>query len=343
MAWKKETSNGYREAIADIKNGSVPRVSVLCGRENYLIRWMTDQIVSKYVNEDAAMFDYSDIDGFSLDSVQPVIDACEMLPVMSDKKVVRVSDLGPKCAGLPDLTKYLGIVPDTTMLIFTMSDASAPGRAFSDAAKKSGKIYDFGKLDRPTFQAFIRKYLKQGGVSFTPGIVSAITDISGYYDRDSDYTLDNLRSDIDKISLYADGGSVAADDIAEIVLGNAEKDRFAFTDALSEGRKSDALKILNAILSHGSSEEFNILGLICSQYEVMMLMREADERGAGRSWLTKELKINNYRMKKLSGAASKYSSDELKRILLRAYEIDRNVKTGVMDAKLGLEMFIANI
>ena len=48
-------------------------------------------------------------------------------------------------------------------------------------------------------------------------------------------------------------------------------------------------------------------------------------------------------MKKLSGAASKYSSDELKRILLRAYEIDRNVKTGVMDAKLGLEMFIADI
>ncbi|MDD7409499.1 MAG: DNA polymerase III subunit delta [Anaerovoracaceae bacterium] len=342
MAWSRAKSYGYEDALAELKRDALPRVAVMHGREDYLIRWMAGQIRSKYINEAAAMFDYADVDGFSLDSAQPVIDACEMLPVMSEKKIVRISDLNPKSPAVAELAGYMDSVPDSTILLFTMPDAGAMGKAFSDAAKKAGRIYEFSKLKRPTLSGFIRKYLKQGGVKFTPETVDLIIDISGYYDRDSDYTLDNLRSDIEKISLFAGGSSVSAEEVEEIVLGNAEKDRFAFTDALAEGRRSDALKILGSILSHGG-EEFNILGLICSQYEVMMLIQEAAERGAGRSYLEKELKINSYRIKMLSKPASKYTSDELKRILLRAYDIDRNVKNGLMDAKLGLEMFIAEI
>ena len=342
MAWNKNTTPGYETALEDLKNDTMPSAVVLHGREDYLIRWMTGQIVSSYVEESVKMFDYADFDSMSLDSAQPVIDACEMLPVMSRRKVVRVSDIGSKHPALKDLTEYVKNVPDTTILLFTMPDVSAAGKAFNDAVSSAGKIYDFSKLQPKTLRAFVRKYLKKGGVSFTPDIVELIIDISGYYDKDSDYTLDNLRSDIEKISLYASGSQVTAEDVEDIVLGNEEKYVFALTDAVNKGHKSDAIKILNSILSHGG-DEFKLLGLLCSQYEIMMLMQESAEHRVNRSYLAGTLKINSRRMNMLSGPASRYTSRELKQILLKAYDIDRNVKLGVMDAKLGLEMFIAGI
>ena len=96
------------------------------------------------------------------------------------------------------------------------------------------------------------------------------------------------------------------------------------------------------MLSHGGNE-FNILGLICSQFEVMMLIQETRERGQTLSFLEKELRINKYRLRRLSGPASRFTAAHLKQSLLKAYEIDRNVKTGRMDARLGLELFISAV
>ena len=96
------------------------------------------------------------------------------------------------------------------------------------------------------------------------------------------------------------------------------------------------------MLSHGGNE-FNILGLICSQFELMMLIQETREAGRELSFLETGLRFNRYRIRRLSGPASRFTASQLKRSLLKAYEIDRNVKTGRMDARLGLELFIASV
>ena len=75
----------------------------------------------------------------------------------------------------------------------------------------------------------------------------------------------------------------------------------------------------------------------------MMLIRETAELGRPLSFLTSQLKINNYRVRLLSRPAARYSSDQLKEILKKAYEVDRNIKTGVMEAPLALELFVAGV
>ncbi len=222
-----------------------------------------------------------------------------------------------------------------------MSEAEDAGGAFLDSAQKAGQAYQFDRLDRTMLAGFTKKYLKQAGAVFNNDTIAAIIELSGYFDRESDYTLNDLRSDIDKLALYSDG-PITREDVETIVLGNEETDGFAFTDALSAGDKQEALRILSSMLSHGSNE-FNILGLICSQFEVMMLIQETRENGRNPSFLESELRLNKYRIRRLSGPASRFTAVQLKRGLLKAYEIDRNVKTGVMDARLGLELFIAAV
>ena len=346
-AWGKKETPSYQTLSRQLENDTLPCVMMLYGPENYLIRWIVSRIVDRYVPEETRLFNYTVIDGSRFSSARPVIEACEMLPMMCEKKVVLVdhfkrnSGLSPNQPAIDELASYLDSVPDTTLLIFTMSEQEDAGKGFSDAVKKAGRIYPFDRLDQPLLAGFLRKYLKQSGTSFTNDTVAAIIELSGYYDRESDYTLDDLKGDIEKLALYS-SGTVTRSDVETIVLGNEETDGFAFTDALSEGNREEALRILSSMLSHGGNE-FNILGLICAQFEVMMLIQEAREHGQNLSILEKELRLNNYRLRRLSRPASRFTASRLKQILIKAYEIDRNVKTGVMDARLGLELFIASV
>ena len=57
----------------------------------------------------------------------------------------------------------------------------------------------------------------------------------------------------------------------------------------------------------------------------------------------KKLGGSEYRIKKLIPYANKYSVEKLKHTLSGIYEVDRNIKTGLLDGQLALEMFIASI
>ena len=338
---KNAEEPSFQQVQADLKNGTLPGVILLYGTEEYLMRWVTEQIRSRYVQEAAAILDYTEMEGYRLHTVGGIIEACEMMPMMSEKRVVRVTDLNPKCEDLEYLIEFLPDVPESTILIFTQAEKGALGKPFGRALAKAGRAYDISRVDRRTLAGFIRKYLKQEGVSFQPDAVDALIEISGYYDKDSGRTLANIRADVAKIAAHS-SGTVTAADVSEAVMPNEERDVFAFTDALTAGDKEKAVRMLKVLLSYGGSE-FNILGLLCSQFEIMMLIRETAELGRPLSFLTDQLKINSYRVRLLSRPAARYPSDQLKEILKKAYEVDRNIKTGVMEAPLALELFVAGV
>lgn len=86
-----------------------------------------------------------------------------------------------------------------------------------------------------------------------------------------------------------------------------------------------------------------IASLITGQLEIMLAGSEL--RGEGRSvpQIAKELKVNEFRVKKAMQAAGRYTEKDLRAILREALSIDNEIKTGYMSADLALEMFIAGI
>ncbi len=337
----KQGAPAYRILQKALEEDRLPNVMMFYGSEEYLIRWITEQIVEKYVEPASKTFDYTDIDGFSVESALRITEACDMMPLMSAKRVVRVSNLNSRCRDLNALTEYLPHVPDSTVLIFACPEKNSLGAAFSKALTAAGSAYEFARVDRRTLEGFIKKYIRKAGAEADAGAVRAFADISGYLDSGSEKTLDNIIADIEKIVAHS-SGRVTAEDISEAVMSSEERDVFAFTDALAAGDKAGALRMLRILLSYGGSE-FGILGMICSQLETMMLIREAAELRRPVSFLEKELKINSYRIRLLSEPAASYTSAKLKEMLMKAYEIDRNVKTGVMNADTALELFVAGV
>ena len=115
---------------------------------------------------------------------------------------------------------------------------------------------------------------------------------------------------------------------------------FLLLDAIGYGKKDKALRLLRDLMIPGKNE-FSLLGLIISQLEMLLAIRECTALGKGESSMIKVLPYNPYRIKKSIPVAGRYSIHSLVDLLKNAYSADEKIKTGLMPADLVLEMFVA--
>ena len=141
---------------------------------------------------------------------------------------------------------------------------------------------------------------------------------------------------------YSEGEEILLSDVLATVSGNLETSVFAMLDAISIGRKNEAYLLLNSLLSSGENL-YMILSLIASQFEIILEVKELKEEGKNLSEIQSILQIHEFRIKKAMSFADRYSVKSLKQILIKVYEIDKSIKTGLLEQSFALELFIAQI
>ncbi len=339
MAYKKKApaEHAFRRIQADLKNDSLKNIMIFYGPEDYLIRWSADNVKERYINPAVEMFDFMKLDG-TVCTAADIRTACETMPMMSEKRVVVVDDFDTGTENADELNEYFSDFPDTTELIL-ISRAPDKRRKLFKTIQKYGADYEFDRLDMPQLKAFITKHLRSSGKEFDIDVPGMMAEVSGYYDKDSDYTIDNLINDISKVVAHS-GDRITAQDVEETIAGNEARDVFAFSEALAAGRKGEALALLATLLSYGESE-FKLLGLICSQFETVLLVNEMRADGLATSAMHERTGIHEFRIKKSLPLAQRYTASRLRHILMKAYEVDRNIKSGLTEPRIALELFVA--
>lgn len=334
------TEHAFKTIGRDIKEAKIRSLAVLFGKEFYLIDWAHELLVNTYVNPVVKTMDYSLIDA-SQATIDDVINACETLPMMSEKKVVSVKFTADKSKIKESaLISYMKDIPSSTLLILCVYSEKI-SKNLSDAGK-SGMVYDFTTLDEKTLSAFIAKEMKMAGKAAKPYVVKEFIHTSGYYQKDSDYTIYNLKNDILKLSAHCRGNEITTEDVEAVTSGNMEKNIFEMVECVCRNRKDEAYRLLHNLLVAGE-KPLNIAGMLISQFEILLSIKELRDRAYNASQIQKALKIHEYRLKKAMPLIGRYSVKELKGILLRAYSIDNEIKTGELSGELALEMFIAEI
>lgn len=360
MAYAKkndEKASGFKNMNSDVKNGTIPSVILLCGKEQFLVQWSINLIVNKYVNKAAESLDVVEIleDSFS---VQSVIESCETFTMFSEKRVVIVKDCrflnGKKNAKADDgkeetgagaeeseLCEYVKNLPETTILIFACENPARRSKLYK-TVKAAGKVYDFDTLEQKDLENFIIKRFKNADKYCKENVLEELITMSGYYHNEAEYTLFNLENDLKKIIAYSAEQEITMADVLSTVSGNMENNVFGMLDALSRGRKDEAYRLLFNMFTAGENV-YKLLALIVSQFELMLKIKEMKEEGGTQSVIAEKLGVHPYRVKKAWGFCEGYSVDKLKKTLLKAYEVDKNIKTGLLEQNLALEMFIAQV
>lgn len=351
MAFKSNASeeHAYKKIDKEIRSNSLKNLLLLFGRENFLIHWAIETIIKKYVNESCKEMDYTKLDGTAV-TFEEIRNACETMPFLSERRVVLIQDFklmeGAKTKGFGEeeenkLAGYLKNLPETCQLIITSESADKRKKLFK-AASDSGGVYEFGELDEKSLKAYIEKRFKDAGKSAKSSVVAELIQASGYYDKDTDYTLYNLENDIKKAIAYTEEQEIGHDAVANTVSGNMDTNVFAMIDSLGRDRKDEAYQMLNNLLVSGE-QVYKLLALLCSHFEIILSVKEMKEEGKSFADMKNILGIHEFRIKKAASFAEKYSVNSLRKILQKSYEIDKNIKTGLLEPSLALELFIAEI
>jgi len=335
MAIAKE--HPYKILNRVIESGDIPSVLMLYGSERFMVDWAYKKLKAAVVNPATESMDYSVFEDVSTTEMD-IIAACNTVPFMSKRKVVVVKDLDFGSADM--LTEYVPNIPETTLLIF-VNDKADKRRLFFKAIEKKGLAYDFTPLDEATLYSWARKRCpkldKNGLIKFA--------NYTGYFDKDREYNLYALENDIKKAAaLYDDKNVIGYDDLMSLSSAGEEDNAFKLLDAAFSERKGEALKLLNnSISSEKASQQMGAVlrfhGLLCSQLEIMLEARQRKEAGLG----TGDMKVNSYRLSKAIDASSRLSTQRLKAALSGCYRIESDIKSGRMDGRLALELFIAKI
>ena len=337
------------------QTGIWPKVMLLCGKEDFLVDWAKGFIKNKLVSPATAALDCVTFSESGLDPYE-IQAACEMVPMMSERKLVIVENCDIFTAQVPkdmnsegaaELAAYIPQLPESALLLFT-SGRPNKTKAIYKAVERCGIIYDFTPLDDATLSGWMAKRLRAAGKAASPKDLITFAKSCGYGDSERSYTLHNLENDLKKAIAACEKDVLTLDDFMESAAGQAETNAFKLLDSAFSGRKNDAFSILNATIdiqqpSKEAGVILSFLGLLCSQLEIMTEARERLDEGQSMFQVQTEMGTNEYRLRKALSACGRKSTSELKDILWKAYQTEKDIKGGSLEGRLCLELFIAEL
>lgn len=349
MYKKEKKEHAFKTFSRDIREGEMPSVLFLYGEEGYLIQWAVETLRKRYVNPACLALDYVRFQDEGED-MGTILDACNTFSMMSERRLVWAQEFSPlrsanargfTSEALEQAAAYLSEPNPAAILVFS-AEAAEPKSELVKLLKAKSRCYQFNQLDYSTLSGFIAKRFAAEGVSADRDTVKAVIDQSGYYNKETEYRLFNLINDIRKIAAYCSGGPVKAEDVELVMNGDMDTFIFDLLDAVSGNQKGKSFELLYNILQSGR-DVYSIIAMLVNQFELLLMVAQLKEEGRNLGQISQTLKSSEFRVRKAMGYTEKFSVDRLKRVLSQLYETDRNIKTGLLDQNLALELLIGRI
>lgn len=336
----------YKDFANDFKKGIIGDVFFFYGAEDYLMDWAVSSIIEKYVDKEYGNLDVQYLDGESCTAAD-IMSAARSFSMFSEKRVIIVPNYLPAYKKKTDadadaLIKFCSEKQGSTVTIFRLdSKYESEINAYGKKLIKAASSYDFAKLNKAELQSFINKRVHAAGKLIGHREMTYLIDLSGYHYKESEYNLAKLDKDLEKICAACEGDTVDNSLIEDLLIGEEDKYVFNLVDAIMAGNRSRAMELAEHIIREDDAA-MSVLALLCKQFEIMYDSVELSREGYSLSEIAKRTAVNEFRLKKAYQAARSFNSDTLKKILIDIYNIDKDIKTGMIDKDVAFELLIAS-
>ncbi len=161
----------------------------------------------------------------------------------------------------------------------------------------------------------------------------------------ANYVGTNLRqldNELDKLSAYARGRAITADDVKLLVSDASEALIWDLTDGLSQRNGRKAMRALYE-LRRGDANPFYLLTMIARQYRIIIKVKEAMAQGMHNEYdIAKAVKESPYPVKKAMAQARAYSFPALEQAMEQMLEADVAMKTGA-NSETEIDLLVARL
>lgn len=327
-----------------IKSGERVSLYFIYGDESYLSSFYASSLASSVTDTSGSGFNYYFFNSETV-SFDAVYEACETLPVMSDKSCVFVKDfpfMKTDADTLKEYSDYFPKLPETVVLIFLVSEEVddskfSKWRPIIDDFNKNGIVFRLSKRSDSDIAALLVRSAEKRSASIDKATADYFLSVVG-----SDMQV--VLNEFDKLCAYANG-AITKEMIDEISVKSVEASVFELTDAVNDGKSDRAFEILTALIKEKTDPTL-IIGTVAFSYVDIYRAKIAAAESARTSEYLKvfgSYKNKSFRLDKASRAAKKFTSEQIKRILDAVSEADIKIKSFSMDNNVVLEELIAKL
>ena len=266
------TTLSRTELDRSLKSGRLEPLYSLIGCEGYLrdaaARSITDVALSGTLLRE---FNES---SFSLltDAAMSAIAAAEQLPMMSERRIVRIKDFA-KLREVDEevIIRYLLRPVDSTVMIFIADDLDKR-KKLTRSLLATCAMCEFPAVKDAEAKAWARTRLKELKTAADDRVLTEIVRLVGT-------NLQTLNSELDKLAAAAvDTRQITMELVGELIDRSRELSNFDLGDQLVAGDRKRALETLHRLLEDDVAPVM-LLGLIAGNYHRLALAKELLTQG----------------------------------------------------------------
>lgn len=149
-----------------------------------------------------------------------------------------------------------------------------------------------------------------------------------------------LRNELEKLAFFREEGTISDQDMDIFIAASPKEAVFEALEALTQGRQAQALDLFARQIQKGENALY--LLSMCA-WQLRNLLRVADMYTSGvreASAIAKELKIHPFVVQKLLRQIPHFPLDRLKKSFSLLTHFDLQSKSGGIDPKLALDLFV---
>lgn len=323
----------------DIKNNKFKNIYLFYGQEEFLKKYYLDSIEKAILENDLMAMNKLVLEGkFEMSKIE---EACETLPVFSEKKLVLVKNSGlfksgkngaKKQSSRDQLIEYLKNVPTYTVLVFYEEEIDRRLKTV-DVVKKNGLIVEFAFQKPAELVRWVIKVLKSYNKEISVEDASYLIEVC-------EQGMTEILNEVNKLVMFVgERVKVTAQDIEKVCTKSVKSRIFDLTDAVAEKNLDKALKLFNDMLILREPIP-KILFMITRQLRHVLEMKLLSLEGVSVKEACSKIGITPYAGKKVSAQAKRFSIDKLKEGIKEAFELDLAIKTGRISDRVAAELLI---
>jgi len=322
------------------------------GEDSFRLKQKIHELKKRFLEKDISGSGLSVFDFEEKVETKKIISTFGTANLLSPKRFVIVENLilaGQKedqAEMLEFLKKNTDLVKnDDLIVIFCENNQPRKNSAvykFLESKNNGVKIQKFEKLVGSKLSEWIVRRIKEVGENPPAGggiTKDALGNLILFVGSDTGI----LEMEIQKLVNYASGRIIETVDVELLVKAGIDNNIFQTIDALANGDKQKALKLLHNHIESGENA-FYVFSMFIYQFRNYVKVIDLKEnQGASEQEIVGITKLNPFVVKKCLWQAQKFPMSRLKKIYQALVDIDMQVKTGKMKMELALDKFIVEM
>lgn len=314
----------------NIKEKKFSPAYLLYGEEVYLKRQYRDKLVKAMTTEGDTM-NFSAYQGKDINPGE-LVDLAETLPFFAERRVILVEDSGFFKTSCDVLAEYIPQINETTCFIFVESEVDKRGRTYK-AIKKAGSAVEFVPQTEAVLTRWVLGRIKKENKNITQPVMQMFFDRTGF-------DMSNIDRELEKLLCYTlKKDVIEAEDVKAVVTEQISNKIFDMVDAISSHHQEKALELYYDLLTLKEAP-MRILFLITRQFRILAEVKELTGKGFSNKEIAQKVSVPEFAVRKYQGQGRSYTKEKLIQALKDAATAEEDVKTGKLNEKIAVEIFI---